>query len=655
MLTRLFFTCMLLFACTTLLQAQSKGGTQVLIKFDNGQTVTKDEFEYVYQKNNGGYTAAGKHDPKLYRDYLDLYTKFKRKVMDAQSKGMDTTRAFKEELNGYIKQLAQPYLIEKEVLNGLIDEAHQRSHQAIKVSHILIGLPQNPTPADTLAKYNEAMKLRQQLVGGADFATLARAHSADPSAKTNGGYLSWFTVFDFIYPFENAAYSTPVGGISMPVRTEYGYHLIKVLEKKNTNGLRTASHILVRWGKIYTAKDSLAALARVQEAYQKLRTGAKWEDIVKEYSDDPNSKTRNGDLGDRYIGVQVLQDKKFELQPGTISQPFSSEYGFHILKVDEPATPTTLETTRAEFKSRVTRDKRSEIAESELVTRLKKQYAYQANAATLKLLKDTVGTAYLQRTYTGENIPAALRKKLVMSFKGGQATVDDLIANIQKNRRRDVSRLTIEQALNQEVDELAKQQLLAFEEKQLGNKYPEFRHLTREYRDGILLFSLTEDKVWRKAVEDSAGLSKFYELNKTKYQAGARARMVEYRSPDSLSLYELRSYLQETGNTDSAKAWIERKGHQIRPTDMIFEYSSANGAAFQEKPVGYTNEPEKEGNQWTMFYLKENLGPGIKSLDEARSETITDYQTYLENQWNQELATRYPAKVNEKVFQALFK
>lgn len=637
-------------------QSSPRAAKEILLKFDNGTQVTREEFEYVYQKNNGGYKAAAQHTAQQYNDYLNLYVNFKRKVMDAESRGMDTTASFKEELAGYIKQLSQPYLIEKAVLETLIAEAHKRSQEAIRVSHILIRLGENPSPQDTLAALRTIQGLRDSLLNhGADFEALARRHSQDPSVATNGGYLSWFSVFDFIYAFETAAYNTPVGGITQPVRTRYGYHILKVHEKKRLNGPRSAAHVLVRWGRIYAAKDSLQALARAQEAYQKLRTGADWETIVAEYSDDPNSRPKGGDLGERYISVPALQEKKYAMVPGEISMPFTSEYGFHILKVSEPERPKTLEESRNELKALVNRDTRAQLAEQQLVDKLKKQYGYKETPATQERLLQLAGNRYVQRGYTGDSLPPDLLKAPLFTHKGGQATVQALIEKIRNDRRRNVTRLTPAEALRQEVDELARQSLLGYEERQLAQKYPEFKHLTKEYRDGILLFSLTEEKVWRLAVEDSVGLKAFFDARKDKYQGGERVRMREYRGSDSLEMARLRQELQQTSDLGKIKTWYEQEDLNLRETEFIYETSSPSGQDYADKMPGFVTSLTQEGSLWTVLYLTERIPPGPKSFQEAKSEVITDYQQELEQRWLADLAKRYPFKLNEKVLNNLFK
>lgn len=631
-------------------------GKEVFIEFSNGVKINKDEFEYVYQKNNGGVDSARHHKPEKYKEYLELYVKFKRKVMEAQRLGIDTTESFKAELATYVKQLAQPYLIEKEVLNALIKEAYDRTKAACKVSHILIKLEEQPAPADTVKAYQKALAIRDSILKmGKKFDMMAARHSEEPNANQTKGYLSYFSAFDFLYSFENAAFNTPVGQVSMPVRSKYGYHLIFVQDKIQLKGLRKASHILVRHGKIYVAKDSAQAAQRAQEIYNRLQKGEDFATIAKEFSDDPNSKTKGGELGTRYIPIQEMQDMKYKLEPGKFTQPFKTQYGWHIMMVtEEPIKP--FDDVRNEMKKKVTSDGRAQIAEDRLLSKLKAQYNYQESKGAISKLAENAGNDYLTPGYTGEKLPPVVLESSLFTFKDKKATTMDLINYTQRNRRRPFPPNTkVEAALEQDIEGLAKNMLLEYEEKQLADKYPEFRNLMQEYRDGILLFTITEEKVWRKAVEDTAGLRGFYDQNKEKFKAGERVRIREYRSRDRAALDKVDSVLKIHKKLDDVDTLIRKEKFGVRVTKHIYDKNSENGKKYFGKPVGTKSEVENDAVNYFINVIDDFLPAGNKSYDEAKSEAITQYQTYLEEKWNKELESSYTYKVNDKVFPRLFK
>jgi peptidyl-prolyl cis-trans isomerase SurA len=258
------------------------------------QPIYTSEFQYVYEKNNGGNEDA--YTQQSVSEYLDLYTRFKLKVMEGESRGLDTTTAFKRELEGYKEQLAQPYLTEKSVTDQLVQEAYERLKQEVNASHILIGLPNDPSPQDTLAAYSQVIELRNRLEAGEDFSKLAREFSQDPSAADNGGNLGYFTAMQMVYRFEDAAYKTPVGQTSMPVRSRFGYHLIKVNDKRTAQGEVKVAHIMVRATPGMPKADSLAAKQRVDAIYKRVQRNENWDRLAAEFSEDANSAANGGEL-----------------------------------------------------------------------------------------------------------------------------------------------------------------------------------------------------------------------------------------------------------------------------------------------------------------------------------------------------------------------
>ena len=286
---------------TLSIQAQ-KEDKRVLISIDD-EEISVSEFLNVYQKNNVDTDLS---DKKSLQDYLELYINFRLKVKEARDLGMDTAKAFVEELDGYRKQLAEPYFNDQEVTDELLLEAYDRLMFDVRASHILIKIDENALPADTLLAYKKVMVIRERLMAGEDFAGVAAELSDDPSArdrqaqgqvrKGNGGDLGYFTVFDMVYPFETGAYSTVVGEISMPVRTSYGYHLIKVTDKQEALGKATVAHLYLAMPKNATASDSIRIEKEISVLYQRILEGEKFEDLVLEFSDDRGSKEKGGVL-----------------------------------------------------------------------------------------------------------------------------------------------------------------------------------------------------------------------------------------------------------------------------------------------------------------------------------------------------------------------
>ncbi|RYD70133.1 MAG: peptidylprolyl isomerase, partial [Sphingobacteriales bacterium] len=261
----------------------------------NGEPVSLREFKYIYEKNNAA-------DPNLYktqnlRDYLDLYINFKLKVKEAHDLGLDTTDKFVKEFNGYRNQLAQPYLTDRNVSQGLIDEGYTRLKEELRATHILIPVNMEASPKDTMDAYNKALEVYNKAIKGDDFEALAREYSKDPSVANNGGDLGYFTAFQMIYPFESAAYNMKkVGDISKPVRTRFGYHVIKLTDRRPYRGEIQVRHILINSNEYDSKEKKQIAKNKIDSLYSLLQKGADFAALARQHSDHAQSKASGGDL-----------------------------------------------------------------------------------------------------------------------------------------------------------------------------------------------------------------------------------------------------------------------------------------------------------------------------------------------------------------------
>ena len=488
--------------------------------------VPANEFAYVYRKNNS--SAADYGTRQSVTDYLDLYTNFRLKVLAAEQKGLDTTQAFKRELDGYRQQLAQPYLTEKSVTDQLVREAYDRMGQEINASHILIRVAPDATPQDTLAAYQKLEKIRQQVLGGADFSQLARSQSEDPSAKENGGKLGYFTAMQMVYPFESTAYKTPVGQVSSPVRTRFGYHLIRVNDKRAAQGEIKVAHLMIRMNASAAKADSLTAKKKVDELYNRLKKGENWDKLVAQFSEDAGSAANGGELPPFGTGRMIpsFEEVAFKMQkPGDIAAPVQTPYGWHIIKLIERQPVAKFADVEATLKSKVAKDSRSELNKAAFLKRVRQedQFVEVPLAKTYAFSKaDTALVAgrykYAAATAVGKSAKGAANdNSALFTIKGKPYAVKDFLAYAQQNQRpRAGAQPTF--AMQQLYDQYVEQSLTEFEKNSLETKYEDYRMLVKEYRDGILLFQLMDEKVWSKAIEDTVGLKKYFAENQAKYQ-----------------------------------------------------------------------------------------------------------------------------------------
>ena len=504
--------------------------------------VYSSEFSYVYNKNNAGSTDA--YSTASVNDYLKLYTNFKLKVKEAEEMGLDTSKSFKKELDGYKRQLAQPYLTEKGLTDKYTKEAYERMKEEINASHILIMVGPDADPADTLAAYKKIMDIRQKALKGESFEKLAQEYSQDPSAKSNKGNLGYFTALQMVYPFETAAYNTKVGEISMPVRTKFGYHIIKVNNRRPSQGQVKVAHIMIRATTGLPAADSLEAKQKIDEIYSKLKQGEDWNQLAAQFSDDVNSKNKGGEIttwiAAGKMGIPSFEEAALALQkPGDISAPVQTPYGWHIIKLLEKKGLEPFSALELTIKSKVSKD-RADVNKQALIQRLKKEdnfVEYPSNAEKAALRADSSllkGTAKF--TTDPKNNP------ILFTINSAKYTQNDFFTYVTKNQKSQKN-TTPAKYMRSLYKDYQNESIYTYEENHLQDKYPDYRMLVKEYRDGILLFQLMDDKVWSKAIEDTAGLKKFFNEHRENYKWKERAHATIYNANNQQTLDQVKALL----------------------------------------------------------------------------------------------------------------
>jgi len=625
-------------------QAQSKKKKEkkskaITVFTVNNKAVTTDEFIYLYKKNHQNKTED--FSTEKINEYLDLFINFKLKVEEARHRGLDTAASFVKEYNSYKDELRKPYLPDSKITDSLVRLTYNRMKEEIHASHILINLNPEATPEDTLKAYNKIIDIRNRALAGEDFGTLAATYSEDPSAKMNKGDLGFFTAMQMVYPFENGAYTTSVNNISNPVRTRFGYHIIKVTDRKPARGEVEVSHIMIRTG---DNKDNEKAKNTIFEIYDQLRAGAKWEELCKQYSEDPGTKDTGGKLRPFGVGamasVPAFESVAFSMQkPGEISDPFQSQYGWHIIRLEKKIPFQSYEELAPTLKQKVARDERVQVSKHALQAKLRKDYHFEEN----KIIKTKVFALADTTLKKGVWKPVAsgLEKEKLFSLSENTYTVKSFISYAEKNQHANTLSPDkyLDQLYNNYVDASIIQQL----EGKLITSNPDYKMLLNEYYEGILLFEIMEKEVWNKATEDSLGQRKYYNQNAGKYQAKERANAILYSSSSKDFVEPLVSVIDKNDSVKLAGYITDQK---IKREAGRFEK--------EEKAVlGKINwatglYPSENNGMYYLVNIKEMLPPGPKTFEEARASVISDYQTYLEQGWVAQLKTKYPVKINEK-------
>ncbi|MDP4281425.1 MAG: peptidylprolyl isomerase [Bacteroidota bacterium] len=655
-----FLVSLFLFGFSSVLFAQVNND-DILLTI-SGKKITVGEFMSIYQKNN---TKTENIDKKNLEDYLELYINFKLKVQEAEDLKLDTLSSFITELKGYRDQLAKPYFTDETTINRLVEEAYNREQQDLRASHIFMRLKPDATPDDTLATYDKMLRIRERLLNGESFGNLANELSEDPSARDrqataqrpfirgNHGDLGYFTVFDMVYPFESAAYNLEVGKISMPVRTDYGFHLIQLSDRKNALGKITVAHIFMMIPKDSTGNSSKKVEMKMDSVYQMLKNGGNWDELVKQYSEDKGSASKGGLLPEFGVNRMVPEfiEQVYNLKnKGDYSAPFQTPYGWHIVKLIDRKAPGSFDEEKASIKQHVMKDSRAILAKEAVIERVKSENNFveypDAKTDFYKVVTDTIFEGKWDKG-VAKDLNKPLFKINAMVYK--QPEFARYLSIHQKKREKETIPAFVDQSYKEFVDDI----LMKIEDGNLEKKYPEFRNLMTEYRDGILLFDLTDQKVWSKAVKDTVGLKNFYEQNKNSYMWGPRVEATIFTVKNAAQAQKVRNFLKtglkEEGilkemNTDSLKVITFETGKYSRKDNKYVDEVSW--------VPGISNDIRIDSGI-IIVNIKKVLNPEPKSLNEARGLITSDYQNYLEKAWIQKLRDKYPVVVNKNVLAKL--
>lgn len=638
-------------ACIGMVFSVMAQNSEVLMTIGK-ENVTKKEFEYVFKKNNKN---ADNPDEKSLREYLELYINFKLKVIEAKSLGMDTVNSFVKELAGYRKQLAAPYLTDKEVNEKLINEAWERSQKEIRASHILINCAEGASPKDTLAAYNKIMNIRKRILEKKeDFSKVAMETSQDQSVKSNKGDLGYFSAFAMVYPFENVCYNTKVGTVSMPFRTKFGYHLVKVVDVRPAQGEVKVAHIMIRINENATKSDSSKLKDKIDEIYSRLLKGEKFDVLATQYSEDKSSAKSGGALQMFGTGKMVIE---FETQAfalknvGDFSKPFLTPYGWHIVKLLERKAPAIFEKSKDELKTKINRDTRSDLNRISFINKLKVNYQFTENPTALKTFYSTVDSSIIK--YTFKKSDAKNPKDVLFTIQNNKYLVSDFAEYVASNMMA-VSKESVAKAKKDLYENYVAKSLMDFEEAKLDAKYPEFKALMEEYRDGILLFELTDQKVWSAAVKDSAGLEDFFRKNQSKYMWPDRLDASIYTCANEAVAKEVRGLLKNKKISQDSLLRRINKQNPLNLTIKSDKFEKSENAIIDG--IAWKKGMSKNiavNNTVVFVSVKQKLPAQAKKLSEVRGAATADYQNYLEKDWLENLRKKYPVSVNEAVFKSL--
>ena len=616
----------------TVLFFQSVAQTDETLITIGDRKISKGEFERIYKKNNNNlYNQDDKKSPE---DYIGMFVDFKLKVIEAETLKMDTSAAFKRELNGYRSELAAPYLTDVKLTKEMVVDLYERTTKEIDASHILLNVPKEATRQQESEIRDKILKIKAEIEAGKDFGEAAIEYSEDPSAKTNKGNLGYFSAFAMVVPFENAAFTTPKGQISEPVRTSFGWHILKVNDIRPNQGEMMAAHIMKMFPKDMTPETKANLKKQIDSIYVEVKNGADFAEVAKAKSDDKRSAQLGGQMPWFSAGkmIKEFSEPAFALKnDNDISEVIETPYGYHIIKRIKRQPVAAFDEVKDELELRIRQDpQRSETSKANFIAKLKAEYQFSENIANLdKVLKKPVNDSAIDR----EDVLFTLNDK---GFTVGNFNNFTSKQNKPQGQYRDY------------YDQWVDFEITGYENSRLEEKYPEFRYMMQEYHDGILLFNISEQKIWNYAAEDSTGLEAYYKDCK-KYMWEERFKgMIVICTSDSVR-EEAEKYFAGDLPKDEVLGLINKNGDLITITEGAWE-KGANPV------VDYYvwNGPEPEGFKSELTFVRgDKIPPEPKKLEDARGLYISDYQKVIEERWLKELHSKYKVTINKKLLKTI--
>ncbi|MCE1163989.1 MAG: peptidylprolyl isomerase [Bacteroidetes bacterium] len=520
------------------------------------------EFENQFLKSIGNNQDSAKNTTiEQRKDFLDLMIKLRLKVLDATEKGYLDSPEIKKDLESYKKNYISAFLVDKKVVDPMIKDLYEKKKFEVRASHILINLPQTATPEDSIKAYEKANKVIERLKNGDNFAVVAAEMSDDPSAKQNGGDLYYFTGGMTVTEFEDAVFKLNVGDFTKkPVRTMFGLHVVKLTDKrKRSDGIR-ASHILIQDTKDSLGRviDSTVALTKINEVYNKLKNGEDFGKLAAEYSQDPGTSPKGGDLGffDRRRMVQPFDSAAFTLKVGEFSSPVKTPYGYHIIKVTEikpyPSFDKYKETLKNEFK-------RSPMYKAEydkFVEQCLKDVNLKPEPDGFKLIFSKVDSTKNIGSFNFDSLFTDTEKGTkIATYKDGFVTLGDILQFMQTNKDQYTFSAN-QQTFTKIINETAKNPILTLiATKEKIDKEEDYLDLLKEYTSGLLREKIDLEQISSKIKITDEDIQKYYDSHLQQYTYQENG--VDKHRPLDEAKSEITNILRSEKFNETEKAYIE--------------------------------------------------------------------------------------------------
>lgn len=648
-----------------------------------GQQITRSQFMAEFDNSVGSRmtartTAAERR--KAMDEYLDLYATFRAKMLDAHAQGFDTTPTLRREMAKYRKELAAPYLIDSSALNRIMRTAYERNHYSLRAAHILVRVTPDAAPEDTLKAWKHIVDLRQRIAGGEDFYAVAREEALATGAvkdssllRPNEGDLGWFTAFDMVHPFEDAAYALKVGELSQPVRSRFGYHIIKLLGKIPMQGKLDVAHIWIG------TSDSAALRPRVYTYYKQIMSGTPFEMLARTVSDDRTTRNNGGLMPNATLNNLPIEyvERLATMKPGDVSAPFFTQYGWHIIKLVHVDTLAPLADMESFYKQRLVRDQRGDVSRKAFAKNCRVKYGVvdyttvpadrkgKKMKASLDELIANLPDSVFRAKWDGSTDWMTDFRPLV-NIAGHEYNSRDLAAYIAKNQkgqRREEKDYYVKRAYENFVDSM----VIVYADSQLEKEHQDLADLLEDYRRGLMIFDYNEKLIWAKAINDTAGFADYYRrASRTKsltnpadtvffWNERARVSVIDLADSTMLSRKKVKKLIDKAwkrgaGSSEMVemldKAYNKRNKEGKLPVQYYVDVVERNHqsllAADQWQPGVYITNREAG---YRIVVVDEVMAPTLKAQLEARGYYLNEYQNELERELNESLRAKYNVKI----------
>jgi len=638
----MFLITILILGSFTKSTAQNKLNDSLVFRI-NDTKVYKTEFLNQYRKN---LQSSFKDDSLSIEDYAEMYLNFKLKVEAAKELGLDTLPKFLNEFERYRKQLADKYISNGKVTEKLVQETYHRMTYEVNASHILISLKPNATPEDTLKAYNTAIDILKKIENGESFEDLAVKYSKDPSAEINKGNLGWFKAYKMVYPFESAVYNIDINQVSHPIRTQFGYHLIKKNDQRPSRGKLEVAHIMKN---LQSQDSSYNAKTEIQKIYQKLQSGEKFEDLAKQFSDHQPTASLGGKLSAFSVGQ--LNSTKFEEvafsldKSNPISKPFKTKFGWHIIKYIDEIPVKSLDEIRTEIVKKIKTSDRSKKLIENIKKDLMNQYEVNINYELLSTIENRIEESILKFKWQYKEQEAD-KNEWILKIDSKQYNLNKFLEYIEK-QQRSLTENTINEKINTAIDKYSYAKLIAVHNQNLEKVSPEFASEIKTYYEGLLLFEVMEQNIWNPAKNDTLAQKQYFKKHQDEYVSPVKIDAILASTSYKKQARQIKRKLNKAINV-LRKEFPNSIFKSLNQTELHEANLPENLDLEASKPKLY-----KHNNQFVIINISKIYPSKPLKFEEVRGQVINNLQKQRETKWIKDLKSKYNIAINHKLIQSL--